>query len=139
MNISLDQEDLSFSILMANYNNSKFIEEAISSVLSQSYRHWELIIVDDCSTDKSIEKIKPFLKDKRIRVLRNNTKLGYGGALKTASKAANNEILAILDPDDKLHEKALEIMAKAYRENPDYGFIYSTCLLYTSPSPRDRS
>lgn len=126
MNSSQIPENITFSILMANFNNSKFIEEAIESVLSQSYQYWELIIVDDCSTDKSIEKINPFLKDKRIKLISNNSNLGYGGALKTASDAANNEILAILDPDDKLHEKALEIMAKAYRENPDYGFIYST-------------
>lgn len=120
------KQNYSFSILMANYNNSKYLKEAINSLISQTYLNWELIIVDDCSTDNSIEIINLFLKDKRIRLIRSNRNLGYGGALKTASDAAINEILAILDPDDKLHEKALEIMARAYRENSAYGFIYST-------------
>ncbi|MCK4785888.1 MAG: glycosyltransferase, partial [Desulfobacteraceae bacterium] len=54
------------SILMANYNNGKYIAEAIRSVLDQTFKDWELLIVDDCSTDNSIEIIGPYLKDRRI-------------------------------------------------------------------------
>jgi len=118
--------DLHFSILMANYNNSKFIADAISSVISQTYDKWELIIVDDCSTDDSIEKIKLFLNDNRIKLIKNKNNLGYGGTLKIAADNAKNPILGILDADDKLHEKALETMRKVYQDNPEYGFIYST-------------
>lgn len=60
-------KSLSFSILMANYNNARYIEESIKGVISQTYSNWELIIVDDFSTDDSISRIQPFLKDKRIR------------------------------------------------------------------------
>ena len=126
MNSSQIPESITFSILMANFNNSKFIEEAIESVLTQSYQYWELIIVDDCSTDKSIEKINPFLKDKRIKLFLHKKNRGYGGSLKTAADNSSKKILAILDPDDKLHETALEVMANAYKEYPEYGFIYST-------------
>ena len=116
----------SFSILMANYNNAEYITEAIESVISQTYPHWELIIVDDVSTDNSIEKITPFLKDRRIKLIVHKKNIGYGGSLRTAADNASNTILAVLDSDDKLHENALEIMAQAYIDNPGYGFIYST-------------
>jgi glycosyltransferase involved in cell wall biosynthesis len=120
--------DLSFSILMANYNNEKYIEEAIRSVINQSYPNWELIIVDDCSSDDSIEKIKPFLKDKRIKIIQHEQNLGYGGSLKTAADSTSNKVIGILDSDDKLHKKALETMASEYYKSPNYGFIYSTML-----------
>jgi len=50
---------------MANYNNSTYIQKAIESVLNQIYSNWELVIVDDCSTDNSIEKIKLYLIEKK--------------------------------------------------------------------------
>lgn len=118
--------DNSFSILMANYNNGKYIEESIKSVLSQTYSNWELVIVDDCSDDNSIEKIRLFLKDNRIKLIRHKKNYGVGFTKRDAASNASNKILGILDPDDKLHESALEIMNNAYNENPDCGFIYST-------------
>ncbi len=116
----------SFSILMANYNNGDYIAEAIESVLSQTYPSWELIIVDDASTDDSIQKITQYLRENRIKLIKHEKNLGYGGTLKTAAENATNDILAVFDSDDKLHENALKIMAHAYENNPKYGFIYST-------------
>ncbi|NVM18594.1 MAG: glycosyltransferase family 2 protein [Candidatus Lokiarchaeota archaeon] len=116
----------SFSILMASFNNEKYIEVAIKSVISQTYPFWELIIVDDRSTDNTLERITPFLTDNRIRLLKHKKNLGYSASLKTAINNATHEIIGILDSDDKLHENALEIMAQAYKENLECGFIYST-------------
>lgn len=126
MERTIDSNKISFSILMANYNNEKYIKQAIKSVLSQTYPYWELIIVDDCSTDKSINIIKGFLNDKRIRLICHNENLGCGATQKTAIENANNEVIAILDSDDALHKTALEIMAKTYKKHTDIGFIYST-------------
>ncbi len=126
MRNSIDSEEVTFSILMANYNNAKFIEEAINSVIFQIYQEWELIIVDDCSTDDSIEKINKFLGNKKIKLIRHKYNEGYGGALRTAANNASNLILGILDSDDKLHDNALKIVAEAYQKHPDVGFIYST-------------
>jgi len=120
-------EQISFSILMANYNNANYIEEAIRSVILQTYPLWELIIVDDCSSDNSIDIIKPFLKDKRIKLICNERNIGYGGSLRRAADNASNMIFGILDSDDKLHETALDVMAGAYKRNSQFGFIYSTC------------
>lgn len=119
-------QDISFSLLMANYNNAQYIEEAIDSVISQTYSNWELIIVDDCSTDNSIQIITPYQNNKKIKLIKNKKNLGVSGATKTAITNASNEIIGIIDADDKLHINALEKIAKAYEKNPDCGFIYST-------------
>ena len=114
-----------FSILMANYNNSKYIDVAINSVLNQTYPFWELVIVDDNSSDDSIKIINKYIDRENVKLIRNDKNLGYGGSLKTAANNATKEILCILDPDDKLHTKALEILARAYEKFPEYGFIYT--------------
>ncbi len=126
MKSNINSKNITFSILMANFNNANFLEEAINSVLSQIYPYWELIIVDDRSTDDSIKIIKPHLKDDKIKLIILKSNQGYGGALKTAADNASNDILAILDSDDALHKEALSVMADAYLSSPEYGFIYST-------------
>ena len=118
---------VSFSIIMANYNNAEFIEVAIKSVIAQTYPNWELIIVDDGSTDDSIERITPFLNDKRIRLIRNENNLGVGATKKKGVANSLNDVMGILDSDDKLHESALKTMMEAYQKYPEFGFIYSTC------------
>ncbi len=126
MKNSLIVENIAFSILMASYNNGKFIKEAIKSVISQTNPKWELIIVDDCSTDDSVVIIKSFLNENRIKLIQHKKNMGYGGSLKTAADNASNKVIGILDSDDKLHETALEIMSESYRKYPECGFIYST-------------
>lgn len=59
------------SIIMPSWNTSKFIAESIQCVLDQTYTNWELLIVDDCSTDNTDDLVKPFLEDKRIKYFKN--------------------------------------------------------------------
>ena len=74
------------SIVMPSYNTAKYIGESIESVLLQTYPYWELIIVDDCSTDDTDDVVKPYLADSRIRYLKNGKNSGaavsrnYAGA-----------------------------------------------------------
>ena len=121
-----------FSILMANYNNGKYIEEAIDSVLNQTFQDWELIIVDDCSTDDSLEKIKPYLKDTRVRLLKNDVNLGKIDTLKKMVYESKAEIFGELDSDDALYSDAIEIMYNAHQEHSDCGLIYSQ-FVYCDP------
>ena len=58
------------SIIMPNYNSEKYVEATIKSVLSQTYENWELLFVDDCSTDSSLKKVKAF-EDSRIKIFEN--------------------------------------------------------------------
>ena len=89
------------SILVPQYNTKKVLLETIESVLSQTYRNWEMIIVDDCSTDGSYEYAMTLSeKDQRIKVFQLDCNSGPGAARKYAFEKATGEIIAFLDSDD---------------------------------------
>jgi glycosyltransferase involved in cell wall biosynthesis len=113
------------SVLMANYNNGEYITEAIESVINQTFKDWELIIIDDCSTDNSVEIIEKYLGDKRIRFFKNKKNVGKIEVLRTLVKESGAEIVGILDSDDALTDDALAEIYKAYKDHPECGFIYS--------------
>ena len=116
-----------FSIVMANYNNAKYIAEAIESILRQKFEDgdWELIIVEDCSTDNSLKIINHYLNDKRIRLIRHEWNRGYATALKTGVEHVRSEYFGILDSDDCLTSSAIETMYSYHVGFPDCGLIYS--------------
>ncbi|MBE5966485.1 MAG: glycosyltransferase family 2 protein [Lachnospiraceae bacterium] len=88
------------SIIMPSYNTAKYISETIESVQKQTYPHWELIIVDDCSTDSTGEVIEPFLKDTRISYYKNNKNSGAAVSRNRALQKATGRWIAFLDSDD---------------------------------------
>lgn len=88
------------SIIMPNYNGEKYIAESIESVLKQSYRNWELIIIDDGSIDSSLNIINNYLeKDNRIKLIRQNNG-GSAAARNNGIKNANGRYISLLDSDD---------------------------------------
>ena len=91
-----------FSIIVPNFNKDLFIEETIQSVINQSYTNWELIIVDDLSTDNSIKKIEDFTRlDSRISLFVRNNKIGGGSACRNLGlKMAQGKYIIFLDSDD---------------------------------------
>ncbi|MBB4035065.1 glycosyltransferase involved in cell wall biosynthesis [Dysgonomonas hofstadii] len=118
-----------FSVLIANYNNGKYLEETLNSIYNQTYENWEIIIVDDCSSDNSKEIYKAVENDKRIRIFYNNKNKGAGYAKKRCADEANGEICGFLDPDDTLANNALSKMVELHTENPDYSLIHSKSYL----------
>lgn len=89
------------SIIMPNYNCEKYIEETINSVLAQTYENWELLVVDDCSTDKSVEIIKSYCeKDERIKLFINEKNSGAAASRNWALREATGKWIAFLDSDD---------------------------------------
>lgn len=114
------------SILIANYNNGCYLQEAVDCIQRQKYDNWEIIIVDDGSVDDS-EKVYDELKnDCRIRVLRNEVNRGVGYTKRRCVDNASGEICGFLDPDDVLvGEDALSIMVQKHIENPGASMIYS--------------
>lgn len=112
------------SIIMPSYNTGKYIEETINSVLNQTYTNWELIIVDDCSSDNTDEVIKLFLKDERIVYLKNIKNSGAAISRNKAIKMANGEYIAFLDSDDVWNKNKLEKQIKFMEEN-NYYFTYT--------------
>lgn len=88
------------SIIMPSYNTEQFIVTTIESVLSQTYKDWELIIVDDCSPDNTDEVVKPYLMNTRIRYLKNVKNSGAAVSRNRALREAKGKWIAFLDSDD---------------------------------------
>lgn len=114
-----------FSVITASYNKAEHIGKTIESVLSQTFKDWELIIVDDASSDNSVEMIKSFSNDKRIRSYVNEKNLGYPSTLDKLIKLAKGEIIGILDCDDMLEPNALDEVINFYKKNPRAEFVYT--------------
>ncbi len=110
------------SVLMTAYNRDKYIAEAIESVLNSSYSNFELIIVDDCSTDKTFAIASSYLgKNKRIQVFKNEYNLGQFANRNKAIEISNGEYIKFLDSDDKIMPNGLEVMVKSMLAFPDAG------------------
>lgn len=118
---------MTISVLMANFNNDKHVKESINSVLKQTLDNWELVVIDDCSTDNSEEIIKCYLSDERIKYYKNENNIGFTATLKKLVDKARGEVLCILDSDDAINENTLKEIAVAYKNNPDCGFVYTQC------------
>ena len=113
------------SIIMPNYNCEKFIEETISSVLAQTYENWELLIVDDCSTDSSVEIIKNYCKnDDRIKLFINEENSGAAASRNWALREATGKWIAFLDSDDLWKPQKLERQINFMIKN-GYHFSYT--------------
>lgn len=115
------------SILIANYNNGRYIMDAIESIRHQSYHNWEIVIVDDCSTDTSVEVYKNLEEDNRIRIFFNSSNMGCGYTKRQCVAQANGDICGFLDPDDTLTKDAIQIMVAEHDKHPDSSLIGSTC------------
>lgn len=95
------------SIIMPSWNTGRFIAETIESVLAQTYTNWELIIVDDCSTDNTDEVVKMY-QDDRIRYFKNEVNCGAALTRNRAMREAKGEWIAFLDSDDLWLPEKLE-------------------------------
>ncbi|MBD8498538.1 glycosyltransferase family 2 protein [Paenibacillus sp. CAU 1523] len=90
------------SIIIPTYNRKELLAKAIASVLAQTYKNWELIIVDDNSTDNTKELVAQFSStDSRIRYIKNNRSKGPSGARNTGILQAQGDVIAFLDSDDE--------------------------------------
>lgn len=112
------------SIIMPSYNTAKFIEESIRSVLAQTYTDWELIIVDDCSTDDTDVVVSKFLADKRIRYFKNEKNSGAAFSRNRALRKAHGKWIAFLDSDDIWLPEKIEKQIVFMKDN-DYHFSYT--------------
>lgn len=109
------------SIITPSYNSASFIEKTIESVLEQTYKNWEMIIVDDSSTDQSQELIKQYmLQNKRIKLIINQEKLGAAQSRNRAIEEAKGEYIAFLDSDDLWFSEKLEKQITLMKKNDVY-------------------
>lgn len=106
-----------FTVVIPLYNKENYITKTLHSVLAQSFTDFEVIVVDDCSTDKSAEKVKA-LSDSRIHIITHQKNKGLSASRNTGIKAANANYIAFLDADDLWKPRFLETINFLIQEYP---------------------
>lgn len=104
------------SVVTATYNYGKYLAQAIQSVIDQSYKDWELVIVDDGSSDNTIEVVQPFLSDNRVRYLKQENQ-GQPKAKNRAICKSRGEFIAFLDADDAWAPEKLSKQLPLFRDS----------------------
>lgn len=115
------------SVIMPAYNGADFIKKAIDSVISQSFPDFELIIINDSSTDET-EKIVKGYRDKRIIYLKNKTNQGVPGARNKGIKACRGKYIAYCDQDDIYYRDHLKKFLSIFDTHPETGLVYANYL-----------
>lgn len=114
-----------FSVLVANYNNGAYIKETIDSVMAQDYTNWEIVIVDDASTDDSSKIYAEYASDSRIRVYINKENKGVTYTKWRCLEEAHGEICGFLDADDTILPHTLSLMVKTHQSDEDISIVSS--------------
>ena len=113
------------SIIIPVYNAEKFIDETISSILEQTYSNWELILVNDCSSDNSVKLIKKYLKDERISLINNKTNSRAAISRNNGIDKAKGRYICFLDADDKWDKEKLNKQI-AFMKEKDCEFSFTS-------------
>ena len=108
------------SVLIPTYNSAEFIKDCVESIINQTYKNIEIIIVDDASTDKTFDILKRLAKqDKRIRLFQNRTNLGITDNMNNGIYKCNGKYIAILDGDDWAYPYRIEEQVKVMENKQD--------------------
>jgi len=126
------------TILMPVYNVEKYINICIKSILSQTFKDFELLIINDASIDNTLEEISKF-KDKRIRVLQNYSNIGLRNCLNMVTKLIDSEYISRTDGDDICASNRLELQYNALHKNKDYVFCGSFSKRFYEDINEDKS
>ena len=114
------------SVVMPVYNCQNYVDEAINSVLSQTYKHFELIIIDDGSKDKTLAKVEKYAKnDKRIRVFVNKENMGIGATLNIGLEHAKGVYIARMDGDDTCAPSRFEKELMYLEKHPEKDLVFT--------------
>ncbi len=120
------------SFIIPYYNQAKYIEETLRSVIASTYQNFEIIIVDDGSEDENktqLLEIIEVINDKRIRIFHQQN-AGPSVARNFAISKANGEILVFLDGDDLIEKDTLELSLKVFNKTPDIDVVYGNNILF---------
>ena len=124
--MSLLKTWMTFSILIANFNNGRFFRDCYDSIILQKYTDWEVVILDDCSGDDSVQIITEIIKeDSRFRFFANTENQGVGFTKNKLIELAAGEICGYLDPDDAIGPNALQASIDVFRKKEKAVLTYS--------------
>src|SRR5262245_31064491 len=124
--------NIAVSVIIPCYNYARFLPDAVASVLAQTCADWELIVVDDSSSDATLATAQQLMArhpDRRIRLFQQPN-AGPAAARNTGAQRAAGEYLLFLDADDMLVPTLLERAAAILREDPAIGFVYTGMRLF---------
>lgn len=124
-----NMEKPKITVLMPVFNGEKYIKYAIDSILNQSFKDFELLIIDDGSTDDTLNIIQSF-KDKRIKTVRNNKNLGLIASLNIGLEKSEGEYIARMDSDDICPSHRLEKQLNFLHNNDDYAICGSNIRVF---------
>ncbi len=114
------------TVFIPVYNREQYIGEAIESILAQTFSDFEILLVDDGSTDSSVDKIRSF-SDPRIRLVRNEENLGIPKTRNKGIEHARGQYMAMLDSDDRSYPERLEKQVAFLESHPDHAQVGSWC------------
>lgn len=112
------------SVLIPAYNQADYLGEAIQSVLNQTYSNFEIVVVNDCSTDSTAEVVEQFDDPRLINVAHKKNR-GLPATRNTGICVSSGEVIALLDADDLFHPEKLEVHVDFLEKNPDIGLTYN--------------
>ena len=113
------------SILILNYNGKEYLYNCLTSVLSQTYQDFEVIIFDNCSTDGSIDYVTEKINDKRVKVISSERNLGFAGGNNEALKHASGDMIVLLNNDTVVEKEWLSELVKCLSESKNAGMVQS--------------
>jgi teichuronic acid biosynthesis glycosyltransferase TuaG len=111
-------------IILPNYNSSKFLNQTLNSIIMQTYKNWKLIIIDDCSDNKTKNILKKYSKDKRIKIFWLKKNNGAGFCRNYGIKNSKSPYVAFIDSDDVWKKNKLEKQIIFMKKN-NYSFSYT--------------
>lgn len=114
-----------FSVVIPTYNRADLIMETLDSVFRQTYRHYEILVVDNCSTDNTESLLKPFVDEGRIRYFRHDRNYERSRSRNTGMAHAQGDFLTFLDSDDFMYDNCLEDAAAYIRRHPEMKFFHN--------------
>lgn len=117
--------------LVTNYNNAEYVGECIKSIISQSNPNWECIIVDDCSSDDSMDEITKYAHgNNKIRIEHNDENIGQILSLIKMLEMTTTDIVGVVDSDDAIHPDTTGYVLNAYSMSSRIGMVYTNCIEY---------
>ncbi|WP_400164524.1 glycosyltransferase family 2 protein [Brevibacillus sp. TJ4] len=131
------------SLVITNYNRAKYLVECLDSIRQQTYSHWEIILVDDASTDRSVEVAEQWREQyitqqggvNQVVVHALPRNIGFAGALNTGLYLAQGEFIAIQDSDDYSHPLRFEKQVAFLRKRPDIELVGSNYYAFSGDAP----
>lgn len=126
------KEEVLVSVILPTYNHAKYLRESIDSVLNQTYKNFELIIVDDGSTDNTKEILQDYLRKPRVTIITHEKNMNLPHALNTGFSKARGEFYTWTSSDNIMLPGQLEVLVHYLKVNPDKGMVYSNYQLIDS-------